>query len=181
MKSMTIPGGTSNLAISGAIACLLMLTGCGNRAGVQVESKAAGASAATRNEGSGIPANSASPTTSGAPTTDKATPGSTGARNKNNPRVAGAPSPQINTGGSDFFLFTQARAALGADHELKAANIVIDVKAGLLTLGGTVANAEQKSKAEQLVRAVEGVKAVKNRLRISIANAEAAPRGARTN
>ncbi|HYN25266.1 MAG TPA: BON domain-containing protein, partial [Pyrinomonadaceae bacterium] len=61
----------------------------------------------------------------------------------------------------------QARAALSADAELKAANIMIDVKAGVLTLSGTVANAAQKSKAEQMVRLLGGVKAVKNQLRVS--------------
>ncbi|MCM3874663.1 MAG: BON domain-containing protein [Pyrinomonadaceae bacterium] len=140
-----------------------------------MESKDAGAGAAARNDGN-VAANTANPTTSTAPTTDKAVLSPNQTRNNNNSPVSGVPTPQVGTGGSDFFLFTQARAALGADEELKAANVVIDVKAGLLTLSGTVANADQKSKAEQLVRAVDGVKAVKNQLRISIASAEAAPR-----
>ena len=75
------------------------------------------------------------------------------------------PKPQIGTGGNDFYLFTQARGALNADAELKAANITVEVKEGVVTLSGALASAEQKSKAEQLVRAVGGVKDVKNRLR----------------
>lgn len=89
------------------------------------------------------------------------------ARNKNGNGVSKAPQPQIGAGGGDLFMFTQARAALSADAELKTANIVIEVNSGSLTLNGTVANMSQKSKAEQLVRGVAGVKAVKNQLRIS--------------
>ncbi len=61
---------------------------------------------------------------------------------------AKVPTPQIGSGGNDFFLFTQARAAVNADPELKAANLVIEVKDGVVTLSGTVASAALKSKAE---------------------------------
>lgn len=168
MKATIILRGASSLAILGAIVCLFMLTACGNGAGDKVDSKGAEAKAAAGNEGSAIPANSASRTTSNATTTDKAMqPGTTQTRNNGNQGVSSIPKPQIGTGGSDFFLFTQARSALSADAELKAANIMIDVKAGVLTLSGTVANAAQKSKAEQMVRSLGGVKAVKNQLRVS--------------
>jgi hypothetical protein len=173
MKSTVILRSASCLAMSSVIVCVLILTACGNRAGDQVKSKDAGAA---RNDRHAIPANSATPKTPSAPITGKATPGQTQTRNSDNARASNVPTPQVGTGGSDLFLFTQARAALGADNELKSSNIVIDVKAGLLTLSGTVANADQKSKAEQLVRAVDGVKAIKNQLRISIAAAGTKPR-----
>jgi hypothetical protein len=165
MKSTSILGRASNLAISGAMVCLLMFTACGNRAGTQMESQNAGTEAAARNDGRASASTSATPASSSAPATDKVTPG-TQTRINQSSQVSSGPSPQIGTGGSDFFLFTQARAALDADVELKAANVVIDVKAGSMTLNGTVSNAEQKAKAEQLVRAVAGVKAVRNQLRI---------------
>lgn len=79
------------------------------------------------------------------------------------------PTPAIGSGGNDLFLFTQARAAVNADPELKAANLALDVKDGVVTLSGAVASAAQKSKAEQLVRAV-GPKTVKNQLRVSGGN-----------
>lgn len=79
------------------------------------------------------------------------------------------PAPQIGSGGNDLFLFTQARAAVNADPELKAANLVFEVKDGVVTLSGTVASAAQKSKAEQLVRQA-GSKAVKNQLRVAAGN-----------
>lgn len=80
---------------------------------------------------------------------------------------ANTPKPRIGSGGNDFFLFTQARGALNADAELKAANVTVEVKEGVVTLSGALASAAQKSKAEQLVRAVGGVRDVKNRLRVS--------------
>ncbi|MCA1614739.1 MAG: BON domain-containing protein [Acidobacteria bacterium] len=76
------------------------------------------------------------------------------------------PTPQIGSGGNDFFLFTQARAAINGDPDLKAANLVVDVKGGVVTLSGTVASAALKSKAEQLARGA-GAKEVRNQLRVS--------------
>jgi osmotically-inducible protein OsmY len=76
------------------------------------------------------------------------------------------PTPQIGSGGNDLFLFTRARAAMNNDTDLKAANVVIEVKEGVVTLGGTVASAALKSKAEQLVRGT-GAKDVRNQLKIS--------------
>jgi len=168
MKAMIILRGASSLAVLGAIVCLFILTACGNGGGGKGDSKGAEANAAAGNEASPIPANSSSRTTSNATTTDKAMQhGTAQKRNHDNLGVSSIPKPQIGTGASDFFLFTQARAALIADAELKAANIMIDVKAGVLTLSGTVAKAAQKSKAEQTVRSLGGVKAVKNQLRVS--------------
>jgi hypothetical protein len=77
-----------------------------------------------------------------------------------------APTPQIGSGGNDFYLFTQARAAVNADAELKAANLIVEVKEGIVTLNGTVASAALKAKAEELVRGVKP-KDVKNQLRVA--------------
>jgi osmotically-inducible protein OsmY len=170
MKSVTILRRASSLATSGAVVCLLLLTACASRPAGQMASKEAGAAATARNDSSAVAANS--PTRSSTATTDQPVVSPSQIRNNNRPNVS-APTPQVGTGASDLFLFTQARAALEADVELKAANIVIDVKGGLLTLSGKVANAEQKSKVEQLVRALDGVKAVKNQLRVSTATVEA--------
>lgn len=153
--------------ILGTSVCLVMLTACGNRGGDKVDSKGADANAAATNERTANVANSPVHSATPTATNEAVQPGPTAMRNKDNARVSSVPKPQIGTGGSDFFLYTQARAALGADSELTPANIVIDVKAGVLTLNGTVASATQVLKAEQLVRAVGGVKEVKNRLRAS--------------
>ncbi len=171
MNSTIIRRKASSLAILSATVGLLILTACGSGAGEKVASNGAQANAASDNQGNAIAVSSASPTTSGATTTGNASQtGETqkrSTRDNDNRQAANLPNPQIGTGGSDFFLFTQARGVLGADAELKVENITIDVKAAVLTLSGTVSNAAQKSKAEQLMRAVGGVKEVKNRLRIS--------------
>lgn len=83
-----------------------------------------------------------------------------------NAPAAKAPKPQIGSGGNDLFLFTQARAAVDSDADLKAANVVIEVKEGVVTLNGSVASAALKSKAEELARGA-GAKDVKNQLRVS--------------
>lgn len=98
-----------------------------------------------------------------------ARPGATsapGSRGANSAPPAKMPTPQIGSGGNDFFLFTRARAAINSDSELQAANLVIEVKEGVVTLSGTVASAALKSKAEQLARGA-APKDVKNQLRVS--------------
>lgn len=77
------------------------------------------------------------------------------------------PSPQLGGGAADFYLFTQARGALVSDPEIKDADIVVAVKNGAVTLTGIVRSDETKTKAEQLVRGVGGVKSVSNRLKVS--------------
>lgn len=119
-------------------------------------------------DGNAISANSPSAST---PTmnADKARP-TEAPRGQNQsvaPTAANAPSSQIGSGGNDLFLFTKARSALDSAAGLKSSTITIEVKAGVVTLSGAVANAAHKSQAEQLVREVDGVRAVNNRLRIA--------------
>lgn len=87
-------------------------------------------------------------------------------RGANSAPPAKMPTPRIGSGGNDLFLFTQARAAVNADPELKAANLVIEVKEGVVTLSGAVASAALKAKAEELARGA-GPKEVRNQLRVS--------------
>lgn len=79
---------------------------------------------------------------------------------------ANIPKPQIGSGGGDFFLLTQVRAALSADQELINA-VVVDLKEGNAVLTGKVSSEAQKTKAAQLIQSVKGVKSVKNNLRVS--------------
>ena len=76
------------------------------------------------------------------------------------------PTPQIGSGGSDFVLFTQVRGSLASDQELSNA-VIIEIKEGNVTLTGNVSSQAQKTKAAQLVQGVNGVKSVKNNLRVS--------------
>jgi len=76
------------------------------------------------------------------------------------------PTPHIGSGGGDMFLFTQARGALSSDPELINA-VIIEIKEGNATLTGSVSSQAQKTKAGQLVQNVQGIKSVKNSLRVS--------------
>jgi hypothetical protein len=87
-------------------------------------------------------------------------------RGASNAQPAKMPTPRIGSGGNDLFLFTQVRAAVNADPELRAANLIVEVKDGVVTLSGTVAGAAAKAKAEELARGA-GSKSVRNQLKIS--------------
>ncbi len=74
--------------------------------------------------------------------------------------------PQIGSGGADMFLFTQVRSALGSDPELLNA-VIVEIKEGGATMTGSVSSQAQKTKAGQLIQSVQGIKSVKNNLRVA--------------
>jgi hyperosmotically inducible protein len=165
---------------------LLILVAALNIAGCGGAANSAGGDSKTASASTGVNAASPTPTTEGvasavatpaaAPTPAVSAAGDSAARqsasptsetrNANSAPQAKMPKPQIGSGGNDLFLFTQARAAVNNDADLKAANVVVDVKEGVVTLSGTVASAALKSKAEELARGV-GPKDVKNQLKVS--------------
>ena len=79
----------------------------------------------------------------------------------------------IGTGLNDAWLWTKARFDLAAADDLRDSTINVDVDNAVVTLTGTVASAAQKTKAEQVVKTVDGVKSVKNQLRVVSDNANA--------
>lgn len=87
-------------------------------------------------------------------------------QNKKSAPTVNQPSAQIGSGGGDMFLFTQVRGALGSDKELLNA-VIVEIKEGNATLTGSVSSEAQKTKAAQLVQSVNGIKSVKNNLRVS--------------
>lgn len=170
----------NRLKILPALAAALVLAGCGaagekagnNNAGADAASGVNAPSPAPTSGPNAAPANAAGAQAASAAGGDAARQPllevkGTGAASNKPP--AKMPTPQVGSGGSDFFLFTQARAAVVADPGLKSANIILDVKEGVVTLNGAVAGEAQKSKAEQLVRSA-GARAVKNQLRVSGGN-----------
>jgi hypothetical protein len=166
----------NRLKISLAFGAALILSGCGAAAEKAGGDRAAAApssdkqSAARQPEAATTPAaaNVAADTTPSTAVAAARQDGSKtgGSRVRGDAPPAAMPTPAIGSGGNDLFLFTQARAAVNADPELRAANLVLEVKEGVLTLSGTVASAAHKSKAEQLVKE-SGVKTVRNQLRVS--------------
>jgi hypothetical protein len=79
----------------------------------------------------------------------------------------------IGTGASDAWLWVKTRFDLAAVDDLRDSTINVDVDNAVVTLTGTVASAAQKTKAEQSAKSVEGVKSVRNQLKVASGNANA--------
>ncbi len=73
----------------------------------------------------------------------------------------------IGQGAEDAWLWTKTRASLTVAEELKDSDIKVDVKNSVVTLRGVVRDLGQKQKAAKIATEIEGVKAVKNLLKIS--------------
>jgi len=74
---------------------------------------------------------------------------------------------KVGTGLNDGWLWVKARFDLAAADDLRDSTINVDVDNGVITLTGTVASAAQKAKAESIAKSIEGVKSVKNLLKVS--------------
>ena len=79
---------------------------------------------------------------------------------------AEASGSKIGQGADDSRLWFKTRAGLPAAAELRDSTIAVDVIDSAVTLRGTVSNIAQKMKAEQVAKNIEGVKAIKNQLKI---------------
>jgi hyperosmotically inducible periplasmic protein len=75
----------------------------------------------------------------------------------------------IGEGINDGWLWVKTRFDLAAADDLRDSTINVDVSNDVVTLTGTVASAAQKTKAEAVAKAVEGVKAVRNQLKVEAA------------
>jgi hypothetical protein len=74
---------------------------------------------------------------------------------------------KIGDGAEDAWLWVKTRSTLAAADDLRDSTINVDVDNNAVTLSGSVSNASQKTKAEQLTKEVDGVKSVKNELRVA--------------
>ena len=79
----------------------------------------------------------------------------------------------VGTGANDLWLWVKTRFDLAAADDLRDSTINVDVDKDVVTLSGTVANAAQKARAETVAKAVEGVKSVRNQLKVASGNANA--------
>jgi hypothetical protein len=77
---------------------------------------------------------------------------------------------KIGKGINDGWLWVKTRFDLAAADDLRDSTINVDVDNGVVTLTGTVATATQKTRAEAIAKSVEGVKSVKNMLKVTPAN-----------
>ncbi|MFN2531491.1 MAG: BON domain-containing protein [Pyrinomonadaceae bacterium] len=73
----------------------------------------------------------------------------------------------VGTGLNDGWLWVKARFDLAAANDLRDSTINVDVANAVVTLSGTVATAAQKTKAESVAKSVEGVKSVRNMLKVA--------------
>jgi hypothetical protein len=76
-------------------------------------------------------------------------------------------SSTIGQGANDSWLWFKTRTALLTTSDLRESTINVDVVNDVVTLKGTVANAAQKTKAEQVAKGIDGVKSVKNELKVA--------------
>ncbi len=88
---------------------------------------------------------------------------------------------KVGTGANDTWLWIKTRFDLAAADDLRDSTINVDVDNDIVTLTGTVASAAQKTRAEAVAKAVEGVKSVRNQLRVQAGNANASPARGGTN
>lgn len=80
---------------------------------------------------------------------------------------------RVGSGANDGWLWVKSRFELATADDLRDSTIDVDVDNGVVTLSGTVASTTQKARAEQIVTVVEGVRSVKNQLKIASDNANA--------
>jgi hypothetical protein len=76
-------------------------------------------------------------------------------------------SSTIGQGANDMWLWVKTRSALMTTSDLRDSTINVDVVNDVVTLRGTVATAAQKTKAEQVAKGIEGVKSIKNELKVA--------------
>lgn len=73
----------------------------------------------------------------------------------------------VGTGANDLWLWVKTRFDLAAADDLRDSTINVDVDNDVVTLTGTVASAAQRARAETVAKAVEGVRSVRNQLKVA--------------
>jgi hypothetical protein len=79
---------------------------------------------------------------------------------------------KVGTGITDGYYWVKVRGALALVDDLRDSTINVDVDNAMVTLRGTVASEAQKTKAAQAAK-VDGVKSVKNELKVAAAGGDA--------
>lgn len=72
----------------------------------------------------------------------------------------------IGQGANDSWIWFKTKGALAAANDLSDSTINVDVANDVTTLKGTVKTAAQKTQAETVAKGIEGVKSVKNELKV---------------
>jgi len=69
---------------------------------------------------------------------------------------------------SDDSIYDKVRISLASDIDVKGGNLKVDVKDGVVTLGGSVESQAQKDKATHITKKVKGVKKVINNIEVKL-------------
>jgi osmotically-inducible protein OsmY len=69
---------------------------------------------------------------------------------------------------SDDTIYDKVRISLASDIDVKGGNLKVDVKDGVVTLGGNLESQGQKDKATRITKKVKGVKKVINNIEIKL-------------
>jgi hyperosmotically inducible periplasmic protein len=101
--------------------------------------------------------------TAPAPASPAATPPPTAATPSTAERSAAAAGQAID----DAALTTKVKSALLADDKVKGLNINVDTNDGVVTLTGKAGSPEEKDQALKVVRGIEGVKNVQDRIAVN--------------
>lgn len=72
----------------------------------------------------------------------------------------------IGQGANDSWIWFKTKTALAGADDLRDSTINVDVSNDVVTLKGTVGTAAQKATAEKTAQSIEGVKSVKNELKV---------------
>ena len=87
----------------------------------------------------------------------------------------------IGQGANDSWLWFKTRAALATTEDLRESTVNVDVANDVVTLRGTVETPAQKTKAEQVAKGIQGVKSVKNDLKVAAGDSVTNMGGGNTN
>ncbi|OZI74229.1 BON domain-containing protein [Bordetella genomosp. 12] len=82
------------------------------------------------------------------------------------------PKQSVGEYASDSAITGKVKAALVGDKDLSALDVAVETNNGVVTLTGTVGTAAQADKAAVVTRGVEGVKQVKNNVKVDPAKAK---------
>jgi len=94
------------------------------------------------------------------------TMGSSGTSSTESASAPSASSESLGQHISDGTVTTKVKAALLTAKDVKSTHIHVKTRRGTVWLTGTVPTSDEKTRAEQIVSGVEGVHAVKNRLKV---------------
>lgn len=73
---------------------------------------------------------------------------------------------KAGTAMDDSAITTKVKTAMIRDKEVSASNIHVDTTKGVVRLSGTAKSAREADRAEQIARSTEGVRSVRNDIRI---------------